>query len=93
MPTSEALHISNYADEHIREYAAEAGYDPQSVLEEAVITGISAMRRFYRLKQAATEESVKESLEILGRAGQDNPPDPGDELPEDLKYLLDERRA
>ena len=91
MPTSEAFHLSTYADEHVREFAAEAGGDAQAVLEEAIITGIAVMRRFHRSKQSATRVDVSAALEILSRAGKGNPPDPGDELPDDLKVLLDER--
>ena len=49
------------------------------------------MRRFHRSKQSATRVDVSAALEILSRAGKGNPPDPGDELPYDLKVLLDER--
>ena len=32
----------------------------------------------------AARSSPSQALEILARAGQDNPPEPGDELPPDL---------
>jgi hypothetical protein len=81
MPATEMIEISVSALEEIRQFAAEAGRDSQVVLEEAVVTGMSAIRRFHRMKAAATDRDVSNAIDILRRAGNE-PPAPGDELPE-----------
>ncbi len=76
----------------IRELAAILHKTPEQTADEMVAYAMHRARRFaFYLKNAGTV-SPERGLEVLRGMGVGNAPDPGDELPDDLKYLLDERR-
>ena len=77
--------------EQVRELAIDLEQTPEKVAEEAMANGMLMLRRYAYLKKRSKNADIGRALEILNRAGKDNPPDPGDELPEDLQYLLTER--
>ncbi|HEY5331888.1 MAG TPA: hypothetical protein VIJ79_18555 [Acidobacteriaceae bacterium] len=79
------------AAEQIRELAVALNRTPEQMADEVVSNGLHAMRRFAYLKKLSETVDVEKVRLSLRDVGRDNPPDPGDELPDDLKYLLDRR--
>ncbi len=87
------LELDEDAANEVRELAEILHKTPQQIASEIFAEGMHRRRReaFYR-KHAGTV-SAEEGLAILRSMGKGVPPDPGDELPDDLKYLLDDRRG
>jgi hypothetical protein len=75
--------------------AAETHLPVEQIVDEAVQRGISTIRQniyFDQRIKRAKEGSFDEVMKMFSPKRNGNAPDPGDELPEDLKYLLDVRR-
>lgn len=66
---------------------------PEEVAEQIIANGIRMTRWQALWTSGQPLTTPEEGLRILELAGKGNPPDPGDELPEDLQYLLSEDRA
>jgi predicted transcriptional regulator len=66
---------------------------PDVIANEVIEEGLAAIeeRQFWEERRAGA--SVERGLAALRSAGIGNAPDAGDELPEDLQYLIHERRA
>jgi hypothetical protein len=90
---SQTLQLSESASQAVSDYAAQVGQDANQMAEELVLAGLGTLRRLRYYEAKSKPVDVSDALEILSRAGRDNPPDPGDELPDDLKDLLEKRRA
>jgi hypothetical protein len=69
--------------------AQEEGLSLEQVLNQALGQGLVGIRSEHFFRSRRGKGNVQRALEILRSAGGDNPPMPGDELPDDLKYLLD----
>jgi hypothetical protein len=75
------------ATSEIRELAAILHKTPEQTAEEMVAYAMHRARRYaFYLKNAHTV-TPEQGLEILRGMGKGTPPDPGDELPDDLKPL------
>ena len=85
------IDINEDAAEEIQRLATALEWTPEQTEKEIVTNGIHMLRRYAFLMKSSKSVDVAEAIEILNRAGAGNPPDPGDELPEDLQYLLTER--
>jgi hypothetical protein len=80
----------------VQTMAAERHLEFNAVMDELLQRGLSSLREeqfFEERMRRAGNVSHEQVLEILSRAGRDNPPDPGDEIPEDLKDWVEARRA
>jgi hypothetical protein len=51
------------------------------------------LQRYAAMKERAKTVDVKKVIEMLKEVGKDNPPDPGDEIPEDLKEWVEAQRS
>jgi hypothetical protein len=74
----------------VQALAAQKHRTVDEIIDDAVQRGVSAMRQhlfFEQRLQRANGVLIEEVLQML-RESNNNPPDPGDELPDDLKYLL-----
>jgi NAD(P)H-nitrite reductase large subunit len=91
MAASMNIEVDGQAAEEIRELAALLKKTPEETAGEILANGMHMFRRYAFYKHRSETADGTRGLEILKRAGVGNPPDPGDELPEDLKYLLTER--
>jgi hypothetical protein len=91
MAASMHIDVDEQAAEEIRELAALLDKTPEETAEEILANGMHILRRYAFYKKRSETADGTKGLEILKRAGVGNPPDPGDELPEDLQYLLTER--
>jgi len=86
------IELDATATDEIRKLASALHKTPEEAFEDVLANGIHTMQRFAFYTKNRGTVSAERGLEILRKAGVGNPPDPGDELPDDLKYLLDERR-
>jgi len=80
----------------VQAMAAERCVGLDAVVNDALQRGLSSLRQdlfFEERLRRAGDASVEEALEILRGMGKGNPPDPGDEIPEDLKEWVESRRA
>jgi hypothetical protein len=77
----QTLQVSDAAAEEIREYASSVGMDPDVMVEEALAAGLATLRRLRFFEPRNIHADVSDALEILNRGGNE-PPIPGDELPE-----------
>ena len=93
MSETMTIEFDEHATEELRELATALHRTPESLAQEAILSGIQMVRRYATLKRGAESVDVEKVISMLRTKRNDNAPDPGDELPEDLKYLLDERRA
>jgi hypothetical protein len=91
MAATMQIEVHEEAAEQIRELAATLQKTPEETAEEVVTNGLHMLRRYAALLKRSEAIDIAEGRAILKRAGRGNPPDPGDELPEDLRYLLTER--
>jgi hypothetical protein len=64
-----------------RRVAKEEGIALNQLINVAVAEKLSALRTEQALRERAVRADRRRTLEVLARAGQDNPPVPGDELP------------
>jgi hypothetical protein len=89
---SASMHIdfNEAAAEKIRRVATSLDQSPEDTAQEALTYGMYMLQRYAALKKRADKVDVAKTIEMLRSVGRDNAPDPGDELPEDLKYLLAE---
>jgi len=83
---------ANVSDE-IRQLASALHKTPEEALREALSNGMHVLRRYAFYAERRGTVSAERGLEILSRAGKGNPPDPGDEIPDDLKEWVEARRA
>jgi hypothetical protein len=82
---AQTLQLSEAAYREVQSYATEVGRDPEQMAEEVMLAGLHTLRRLHYFESKPKNVDVSDALEILSRAGKGNPPDPWDELPEDLK--------
>lgn len=70
--------------------ARETGLSVEEVVHQALEQGILGLRsaQFFRIRRG--RGNLAEALALLRRAGNGRPPDPGDEIPEDVKALYPE---
>ena len=78
--------------QEVRTLAQTLHQSPEEVTREIISNGMHMVRRWAYLKSRAETVNVDEVIAMLRSKRNDNPPDPGDELPEDLKYVLFEGR-
>ncbi len=90
---AQTLQLSESASQKVSDYAAQVGRDPNQMAEEILLGGLATLRRLRYYEPKPEKVDVSKALEILSRAGKDNPPDPGDEIPDDLKEWVEARRA
>jgi predicted transcriptional regulator len=93
MAATTQIELSPEVSEEIRHLAEVLHQTPQDVASQVLMNGLHALRRYAFYEQNAGKVLAEDGLAILRKAGRNNPPDPGDELPDDLKYLLSEGRA
>jgi hypothetical protein len=86
------VQLNEQTTQVVQELASELHRTPEDVAEQIVTSGIDMMRRYAYLKKRSETVDVEQVIQMLRAKRNDNPPDPGDELPEDLKYLLAEYR-
>jgi hypothetical protein len=89
MAASMQIQLDEHATEQIRELSIELHKTAEEIAEQVVIDGVHALRRRAFYEKNVGSADVSKALQILRSAGGNNPPMPGDELPDDLKYLLD----
>jgi hypothetical protein len=90
MSSSIHMDFTEAESEQIRRVATSLEQTPEDIALEAHTYGMYMLQRYAALRKRAEKADVAKAIEILRRAGKNNPPDPGDELPEDLRYLLAE---
>jgi hypothetical protein len=90
---AQTLQLSESASQILSEYAATVGLDPNEMAEEILLGGLATLRRLRYYEPTPENVDVSDALEILRHAGKNNPPDPGDEIPEDLKEWVEARRS
>ena len=73
-------------------FAVQRSADPEALVDEVLLEGIAAIRERLFWEERRKGVDVQKGIDAFNRMGKNNPPDPGDELPEDLKYLLNESR-
>jgi len=86
------VQLNERTSQVIQELASELHQTPEDMAEQIVTNGIDMMRRYAYLKKRSETVDVEQVIAMLRSKRNDNPPDPGDELPEHLKYLLAEYR-
>jgi hypothetical protein len=91
MPHLEHLELDASLLAKLETFAAKREVAPEAVASEAIAEGLAAMEERLFWEERRKGADIARGLEILRNAGKGNPPDPGDELPEDLQYLLTER--
>lgn len=91
MAASMQIEVHEEAAEQIRELAMTLQKTPEETAENVLTNGLHMMRRYAALLKRSEKANIDEARAILERAGKGNPPDQGDEVPEDLQYLLTER--
>ena len=77
-----ALRLQPSLLEEARKLAESEGVALNQLINVAVAEKLSAWRTERYFAERAARADVKKALEILERSGSDNPPMPGDELPE-----------
>lgn len=92
MPAAMHLELDEHYSQQIHDLAVTLHRTPESVADEVLAGGMHMLQRYAYLKKRSENANIERAIEFLNRPGNNNPPDPGDELPDDLKYLLDERR-
>jgi hypothetical protein len=86
------VQLNERTSQVVQELASELHETPEDVAEQIVTNGIDMMRRYAYLKKRSETVDVEQVIKMLRSIGNENPPDAGDELPEELKYLLTESR-
>ena len=76
-----ALRLQPSLLEEARKLAKDEGVALNQFINVAVAEKLSALRTESYFADRATRADIPKALGILKRAGVDNPPDPGDELP------------
>jgi len=89
MPATMNLELDQKYIEQINEVAAALRRTPESVAQEVLAGGMHMVQRYAYLKAQSESADIGKAIEFLRSPRNNNPPDPGDELPEDLKYLID----
>ncbi len=90
---AQTLQLSESASQKVSDFAAQVGRDPNQMAEEILLGGLATLRRLRYYEPRPEKVDVSKALEILSRAGKENQPDPGDEIPDDLKEWVEARRA
>ena len=67
--------------------------EPDAVANEVIEEGLAVIEEPQFWEERRASASTERGLAALRSAGIGNAPDPGDELPEDLQYLIHKRRA
>jgi hypothetical protein len=80
-----ALRLQSSLMEEARKLAESEGVALNQLINVAVAEKISTLRTEQYFQERASRANRAETLRILARAGQDNPPAEGDELPTDWK--------
>ena len=93
MPGSIQIELDEQSTQEVRDIAETLQQSPEQVAKEVVLNGMHALRRYADLKRRSETVNVGEVIEMLRSSKSDNPPDPGDEIPEDLREWVDERRS
>ena len=78
-----ALRLQPSLLDEARKVAEAEGVALNQLINVAVAEKLSALRTEQYFAERAARGDVPRALEILGRAGVGNPPEPGDELPAD----------
>jgi hypothetical protein len=86
MPQTQKIELSAETSEQVRSYAAEVGIDAEEIAEEALGAGLLTLRRFRFFAPRDPNVDTSDARELLRRAGNE-PPQPGDELPEGYKPI------
>ena len=81
MAASMQIEVDEEAAEQIRELAAALQMTPKETAEQVVLNGLYMLRRYAFLMRKSGTAGSEEALAILNRGGNE-PPIPGDELPE-----------
>jgi len=92
MATSMHIEVDEEAAEEIRELAATLQKTPEETMEEVVANGLHMLRRYAFLLKKSKTADIGDALAILNRGGNE-PPVPGDELPEGYIPFEQRRRA
>ena len=92
MAASMHIEVDEEAAEQIRELAATLKKTPEETVEEVVTNGLHMLRRYASLLKKSETANIDEALAILNRGGNE-PPVPGDELPEGYVPFEQRRRA
>jgi hypothetical protein len=87
------IELDANATNEIRELAAMRQQTPEQTAEEMIAHAMHRARRYAFYLKNAGKVSPERGLEILWSMGKGVPPDPGDEIPEDLKEWVEARRA
>lgn len=87
-----ALRLQPSLLEEARKAAEAEGVALNQLINVAVAEKISALRTLEYFAERAKRADRKETLRILDRAGKDNPPVEGDELPPGEGRLAQERK-
>jgi hypothetical protein len=92
---SASMHIdfSEVEAENIRRVASSLDQSPEATAQEAHTYGMYMLQRYAAMKERAKTVDVEKVIEMLKEVGKDNPPDPGDEIPEDLKEWVEAQRS
>ncbi len=80
-----ALRLQSSLMEEARKLAESEGVALNQLINVAVAEKISTLRTEQYFQERASQANRAETLRILARAGQENPPVEGDELPPDWK--------
>ncbi|WP_218578716.1 hypothetical protein [Vineibacter terrae] len=80
-----ALRLQPGLLDEARRAAVEEGVALNQLINVAVAEKVAALRTAAFFRERASRGSTAKALKILARAGVDNPPMPGDELPPDFK--------
>jgi predicted phage gp36 major capsid-like protein len=76
-----ALRLQNSLMKEARRAAQKEGVALNQLINVAVAEKLSALRAEMRFRRLASRADRRQTLEVLKRAGNDNPPRPGDEIP------------
>jgi hypothetical protein len=88
-----ALRLQPSLLEELRKAAASEGVALNQLINVAVAEKVSALRTEEYFRERGRRANRVETLRILGRAGKDNPPMEGDELPPELRKKPSRRAA
>ena len=94
MAGSMQIELDEREANELRELAGTLQQAPEKVAREIVENGMHMMRRWAYLKKRSENVDVDAVIEMLRSSKKSgDPPQPGDELPEDLRYILFEGRS
>jgi hypothetical protein len=88
MHNTQPVHLSLSVSRELRRYAAIIGSDPDKMADELMLSTLATLRKLRYFEPKPETLDASGALAILDKAGLGNPPDAGDELPDDLLHLL-----